>query len=154
MTIDEASGKRPFKVIVVGAGIGGIACAVECHRRGYQVSMYDAVKVKAPDISSLILGFRTAWRYYWTVITLFRSKLINSFPNSSQYVYRWSKDLDIKLRKLCGNSFGITLRRWDGEFLTTFMREPEPGELPIKAENGSSSDRPLYDIGRGDLHIA
>ena len=85
---------------------------------------------------------------------LFPLKLIDSFPNSSQYVYRWSKDLDIKLRKLCGNSFGITLRRWDGEFLTTFMREPEPGELPIKVENGSSSERPLYDIGRGDLHIA
>jgi len=84
----------------------------------------------------------------------FPLKLINRFPNSSQYVYRWSKDLDIKLRKLCGNSFGITLRRWDGEFLTTFMREPEPGELPIKVENGSSSERPLYDIGRGDLHIA
>jgi 2-polyprenyl-6-methoxyphenol hydroxylase-like FAD-dependent oxidoreductase len=31
-----------FKVIVVGAGIGGIACAVECKRKGYDVSMYDA----------------------------------------------------------------------------------------------------------------
>ena len=31
-----------FKVIVVGAGIGGIACAVECKRKGYNVSMYDA----------------------------------------------------------------------------------------------------------------
>ena len=47
MTIDEVKEKRPLKVIVVGAGIGGIACAVECHRRGYQVSMYDAVKVKS-----------------------------------------------------------------------------------------------------------
>jgi len=35
----------PLKVIVVGAGIGGIACAVECKRRGYEVSMFDAVKV-------------------------------------------------------------------------------------------------------------
>jgi len=33
-----------FKVIVVGAGIGGIACAVECKRKGYDVSMYDAAR--------------------------------------------------------------------------------------------------------------
>lgn len=59
MTIDQDTGKRPFKVIVVGAGIGGIACAVECHRRGYQVSMYDAVKVIV-SFSSLILGLWTS----------------------------------------------------------------------------------------------
>jgi phytoene dehydrogenase-like protein len=35
----------PLKIIVVGAGIGGIACAVECKRKGYDVSMYDAAKV-------------------------------------------------------------------------------------------------------------
>jgi phytoene dehydrogenase-like protein len=39
---------NPIKVIVVGAGIGGIACAVECKKKGYQVSMYDQVKVPYP----------------------------------------------------------------------------------------------------------
>jgi len=39
------SQKSPtFKVIIVGAGIGGIACAVECKRKGYDVSMYDAAR--------------------------------------------------------------------------------------------------------------
>jgi hypothetical protein len=37
---------RPFKVIVVGGGIRGIACAVECKRRGYDVFMYEAAKVR------------------------------------------------------------------------------------------------------------
>jgi phytoene dehydrogenase-like protein len=41
---------RPFKVIVVGGGIGGIACAVECKRRGYDVSMYEAAKVRIPPL--------------------------------------------------------------------------------------------------------
>jgi glycine/D-amino acid oxidase-like deaminating enzyme len=37
---------RPFKVIVVGGGIGGIGCVVECKRRGYDVSMYEVAKVR------------------------------------------------------------------------------------------------------------
>jgi phytoene dehydrogenase-like protein len=45
MTKTDVSGLSPFKVIVVGAGIGGIACAVECKKKGYDVAMYDAVKV-------------------------------------------------------------------------------------------------------------
>ena len=79
--------------------------------------------------------------------------LISRFPNSSQFIYRWSSELDRKLRKSCGNSLGITINRWDGQFLTTFMREPEPGEFPLDPEAGSRSERPLYDINRADLHI-
>jgi hypothetical protein len=69
-------------------------------------------------------------------------------------MYRWSRELDRRLRKCCGNSLGITINRWDGEFLTTFMREPEPGEFPFDRESGSRSEKPLYDINRGDLHMA
>jgi 2-polyprenyl-6-methoxyphenol hydroxylase-like FAD-dependent oxidoreductase len=39
---------NPIKIIVVGAGIGGIACAVECKKKGFDVSMYDQVKVRPP----------------------------------------------------------------------------------------------------------
>jgi hypothetical protein len=47
MTNDNVSNRKPssgphLKVIVVGAGIRGIACAVECKR---DIAMYDAVKV-------------------------------------------------------------------------------------------------------------
>lgn len=47
MTKVDAPELTPLKVVVVGAGIGGIACAVECKKKGYDVAMYDAVKVVA-----------------------------------------------------------------------------------------------------------
>lgn len=94
----------------------------------------------------------TVGRHNWIVL-LGLSVLTSRFPNSSQFIYRWSSDLDRKLRKSCGNSLGITINRWDGQFLTSFMREPEPGEFPLDPEAGSRSDRPLYDINRADLHI-
>jgi salicylate hydroxylase len=38
---------QPLKIVIVGAGIGGIACAVECRKKGFDVVMYDQVKVRS-----------------------------------------------------------------------------------------------------------
>lgn len=46
------------------------------------------------------------------------------------------------------------MNRWDGEFLASFLRTPEPGEYPIIRGKGSFSSRPMYDINRADLHLA
>jgi flavin-dependent dehydrogenase len=55
---------NPIKIIVVGAGIGGIACAVECKKKGFAVSMYDQVKVCPPHPpSGSQLGLSSIWRY-------------------------------------------------------------------------------------------
>jgi hypothetical protein len=46
------------------------------------------------------------------------------------------------------------MNRWDGQFLASFLREPEPGEFPLDPEAGSRSNRPIYDVNRADLHMA
>jgi 2-polyprenyl-6-methoxyphenol hydroxylase-like FAD-dependent oxidoreductase len=51
-----------LKVIVVGAGIGGIACAVECKRKGCDVSIYDAAQSFARLGDTIGLYF-LAYRY-------------------------------------------------------------------------------------------
>ena len=37
-----------IKVIVVGLGIGGLATAIECHRKGHTVIAFDKVKELKP----------------------------------------------------------------------------------------------------------
>jgi hypothetical protein len=76
------------------------------------------------------------------------------FSNAGQLLYRWGEEFDKRLRANCGNSLGITLNRWDGEFLASFLRKPGPGEYPIIPGKGSFSSRPMYDINRADLHLA
>jgi UDP-N-acetylmuramoylalanine-D-glutamate ligase len=36
-----------IKVIIVGLGMGGLAAAIECHRKGHTVSAFDKVDVKS-----------------------------------------------------------------------------------------------------------
>lgn len=33
--------KSGIKVIVVGAGFGGLSCAIECHRHGHDVEVFE-----------------------------------------------------------------------------------------------------------------
>jgi hypothetical protein len=76
------------------------------------------------------------------------------FSNAGQLLYRWGEEFDKRLRANCGNSLGITLNRWDGAFLASYLRKPQPGEYPIIPGKGSFSSRPMYDINRADLHLA
>jgi hypothetical protein len=64
MTRDNPT--TPLKIVIVGAGIGGIACAVECKKKGFDVVMYDQVKVKTPfptlpSHKSDNVGFQALW---------------------------------------------------------------------------------------------
>jgi NADPH-dependent 2,4-dienoyl-CoA reductase/sulfur reductase-like enzyme len=38
-----------IKVIVVGAGLGGLACAIECRRKGHEVIVFE----NAPEITRI-----------------------------------------------------------------------------------------------------
>jgi hypothetical protein len=45
------------------------------------------------------------------------------------------------------------MNRWDGQLLASFLRDPLPGEFPLDPDAGSSSNRPIYDVNRADLHM-
>ncbi|KAJ5116043.1 hypothetical protein N7456_000391 [Penicillium angulare] len=53
-------GSTGLKVIVVGLGIGGIAAAVECHRRGHTVIGFEKSTGKTAVGDSLGIGFNAA----------------------------------------------------------------------------------------------
>jgi flavin-dependent dehydrogenase len=58
MTREDLS--KPLKIVIVGAGIGGIACAVECKKKGFDVVMYDQVKVRHSFLHGNGLTARTS----------------------------------------------------------------------------------------------
>lgn len=41
-------GSSAITVIIVGLGLGGLAAAIECHRKGHIVKAYDQVPVLKP----------------------------------------------------------------------------------------------------------
>jgi 2-polyprenyl-6-methoxyphenol hydroxylase-like FAD-dependent oxidoreductase len=42
-------GKAPFKVLIVGAGLGGLSCAIACRRQGVDVEIVE----RAPKIEAV-----------------------------------------------------------------------------------------------------
>lgn len=39
----QRSLKRPLRIVIIGAGIGGLAAAVALRQRGYEVALYERV---------------------------------------------------------------------------------------------------------------
>ena len=44
MKTKEGPKKSGIKVVVVGAGFGGLANAIECHRKGHDVEVFEQAK--------------------------------------------------------------------------------------------------------------
>jgi len=82
-----------IKIAIAGAGIGGLAFAIESRLQGHTCVLFDSV---------------SAWREHGDSIGL--------FANSSRLVYRWG--IDPALKKHCGNAMGFATHRYrDGKVL-------------------------------------
>ncbi|KIJ64201.1 hypothetical protein HYDPIDRAFT_175598 [Hydnomerulius pinastri MD-312] len=80
-------GSTGIKIVIVGAGYGGLACAIECTRKGHEVIVLE--KVKELKIQGS-LG-----------------------PNASRILARWG--LHDRLWSICGHHHGLTLHNYLGE---------------------------------------
>ncbi|CAK7222051.1 hypothetical protein SBRCBS47491_004737 [Sporothrix bragantina] len=54
------SAATPLKVIIVGAGLGGLSCGIACRRQGFDVIIYDQVKEFLRIGDSIGLGSNTS----------------------------------------------------------------------------------------------
>ncbi|GAA5839973.1 hypothetical protein JCM11251_006576 [Rhodosporidiobolus azoricus] len=112
------------KVIIIGAGIGGLACAIESRLEGHEVLVFEQTKEFRPLGDNLGL-----------------------FPNSGRFVKRWG--IHYELSKACAYPDGLCYRRFDGEIIT-HAHAPKGGkEL---GDKNPFKDAPLYDTTRADLH--
>jgi 2-polyprenyl-6-methoxyphenol hydroxylase-like FAD-dependent oxidoreductase len=149
---------KPIKVLVVGAGFGGLAAAIECHRQGHHVEMYESF----PEHK--VLG-----------------DMITLGANASRIVFRW--DQGQLMKQLLGLSlnireYGFRIHKWDSGEVVHVQRHGPPkgkegmvmamppstgGVPPPMPPNGMGGPPPgmcmppkLPHIGghRGELHAA
>ncbi|KAI1486417.1 hypothetical protein F5X96DRAFT_655264 [Biscogniauxia mediterranea] len=97
--------KTGIRVVIVGAGFGGLGAAVECHRQGHDVEIYEAF----PELKQL-------------------GDIISFGPNAGRIFYRWSggrvaqrmRPLSIDLRK-----YGFNIHKYDTGEIVINQKTPE-----------------------------
>jgi len=93
-------GSSGIKIVVVGAGYAGLACAIECTRKGHEVVILEKVqKLK-------ILG-----------------DILSLGPNAGRILARWG--LHDRLWSVCGHHPGLNLHNHLGE-LVRFQKSEQP----------------------------
>ncbi|KAL1977280.1 hypothetical protein VTN31DRAFT_139 [Thermomyces dupontii] len=101
----NGTAKTGIKVVIVGAGFGGLTAAIECHRQGHDVEIYE----KFPELKQL-------------------GDIISFGANAGRIFKRWSngaiadrmRPLSIDLRK-----YGFRIHKWDTGEIVTVQETPE-----------------------------
>ncbi|GME43896.1 FAD/NAD(P)-binding domain-containing protein [Neofusicoccum parvum] len=95
MPTHPASSPPPLHVLIVGAGLGGTACAIACRAQGFRVTLLDQVTRFAPLGDSIGLG-----------------------PNVSRLLGRWDGGFADKLAAISSTSESIVVHDYrDGRVL-------------------------------------
>ncbi|KAI3319552.1 hypothetical protein HD806DRAFT_525532 [Xylariaceae sp. AK1471] len=138
-TKDRVNGatSRPrtgIKVIVVGAGFGGLGAAIECHRQGHDVEIYEAF----PELKQL-------------------GDIISFGPNAGRIFYRWSdgdvvrrmRPLSIDLRK-----HGFNIHKYDTGEIVINQQTPEYSvEAPNFNGHRGELHKVVFSYAKEDLGI-
>lgn len=116
--------------MIVGAGFGGLACAIQSRIEGHEVHIFEQFD------EMIKLGIRL-----FVHSILISGDSIGIFPNAGRFFPRWG--IHDEMMKYCGVSRGWTMMRFDGVHLGD--SRPPPGFAFPK-------DAPLYDCHRADMH--
>ncbi|KAF2122594.1 hypothetical protein BDV96DRAFT_593117 [Lophiotrema nucula] len=114
MATGETDRKPPtgIKVIIVGAGFGGLTAGIECIRQGHTPVIYEAF----PSLK--ILG-----------------DIISFGPNAGRIFHRWSNgDITRKMRPLSIDltNYGFNIHKYDtGEIVTNQRTPPKDETAPV-----------------------
>ncbi|KAF4957337.1 hypothetical protein FSARC_11336 [Fusarium sarcochroum] len=126
--------KSSIKVIIVGAGFGGLTAAIECHRQGHHVEIYESfAELK-------VLG-----------------DIISFGSNAGRIFYRWSDgEIVDRLRPLCINlqDYGFRIHKWDtGEVVYHQKRPPPNPEAPVLNGHRGELHQVIFNYARDELGI-
>ncbi|KAJ9129790.1 FAD/NAD(P)-binding domain-containing protein [Coniochaeta hoffmannii] len=126
--------KTGIKVIVVGAGFGGLAAAIECHLQGHDVEIYE----QFPELK--VLG-----------------DIISFGPNAGRIFYRWQNgEISKKLRALSIDlsSYGFNIHKYDtGEIVVNQKTPPYPEEYANYNGHRGELHQVIFDYARDTLKI-
>ncbi|SPO06222.1 related to maackiain detoxification protein 1 [Cephalotrichum gorgonifer] len=125
--------KTGIKVVVVGAGFGGLTAAIECHRQGHDVEIYESF----PELK--VLG-----------------DIISFGSNAGRIFYRWGEDGSVvkRLRALSIQNKGFNIHKWDtGEVVFTQpSAEIKPTAPPLHGHRGELHQI-IFEFARDELKI-
>ncbi|EMC96381.1 hypothetical protein BAUCODRAFT_130994 [Baudoinia panamericana UAMH 10762] len=112
-----------IKVIIVGAGFGGLTAAIECHRQGHTVEMYESFR-ELKVLGDIISFGSNAGRIYrrW-------------FTSSGDRISDRLDKLSIKLQ-----NYGFNIHKYTGELIMNQRTPP------------SDPDAPVFNGHRGEIH--
>ncbi|KAI3532202.1 hypothetical protein CSPX01_13620 [Colletotrichum filicis] len=126
--------KTGVKVIVVGAGFGGLTTAIECHRQGHDVKVYESF----PELKQL-------------------GDIISFGANAGRIFHRWSNGAVVsKLKPLCIDlhEYGFRIHKWDtGEVVLTQKRPPADPEAPVLNGHRGELHEVIYNYAKDELAI-
>lgn len=121
-----------IKVIVVGAGFGGLSAAIECHRQGHQVEIFESF----PEHK--ILG-----------------DMITLGANAGRIIYRWDNGQVVKqLARLSINvrDYGFRIHKYDTGEVVFVQRHSPMGKEKPPTNKPSPPKIPPIGGHRGELH--
>jgi len=105
----ETKTKTGIKVVIVGAGFGGLTAAIECHLQGHDVTLLEAFPALKP------LG-----------------DIISFGQNAGHIFHNWSEGyVARKFRPICVNSKYFEIRKYDGDKIFKQPAPPKNPEWPV-----------------------
>ena len=124
--------KTGVKVVIVGAGFGGLGAAIECNRQGHEVEIYE----QFPELKQL-------------------GDIISFMPNAGRIFYRWGHGtVTSRMRPLSINHGGFHIHKFDsGE--VAFHQPPAVFVEEAASYHGHRGElhEVVFDYVRKDLGI-
>lgn len=135
MSTSENDGTRSrIKVIIIGAGFGGLTAAVECHRQGLDVEIYEAF----PELK--VLG-----------------DIISFGANAGRIFYRWSDgEIVARLQKECIDlsEYGFRIHKFDtGEIVARQPASKLRKDAPVLNGHRGELHEIVFNYVRDQLQI-
>ncbi|KAJ5663598.1 hypothetical protein N7507_004329 [Penicillium longicatenatum] len=129
----EAATPTGIKVVIVGAGFGGLTAAIECYRQGHSVEIYESF----PELKSL-------------------GDIISFGPNAGRIFRRWSEGaITERLRALSINleNHGFKIHKWTGELMHTQPPHKYDPEAPVFNGHRGELHTVIFNYAKDDLGI-
>ncbi|KAJ5888757.1 MAK1-like monooxygenase [Penicillium taxi] len=135
MASNSATAPKPtgVKVVIVGAGFAGLTAAIECHRQGHHVEIYESF----PELKAL-------------------GDIISFGPNAGRIFRRWSDGLvadRLKPLSLDLHDRGFNIHKWSGELMHNQPSHEHDPDAPVFNGHRGEFHTVIFNYAKDDLGI-